>query len=107
MGMGEAIRDRRARSALALGPVRGGDAASRLPDRPPARLPPRRPRTGSADRRQPDADLVLAGGPLLRAARLLRRPLAALLRAGAEHPRGARPGVLVAGLDAGPLQSLL
>ena len=35
--------------------------------------PPRRPHPGGADRRQPDADLVLAGGPLLRAAGLLRR----------------------------------
>ena len=43
---------------------------------------------GRAGRRQPDADLVLAGGPLLRAAGLLRRALAALLRAGAGHRRG-------------------
>ena len=41
--------------------------------RPRAGEPARRPDRGGARRRQPDADLVLAGGPLLRAAGLLRR----------------------------------
>ena len=73
LGLGEGVRHRRGRPALALGPVRRRHGAGRLPDRPPAGDPPRRPRPGGADRRQPDADLVLAGGALLRAAGLLRR----------------------------------
>ena len=72
--------------ALALGAVRRRDGPGRLPARARAGEPPRRPDRRGARRRQPDADLVLAGGPLLRAARLLLRALAALLRARAAAP---------------------
>ena len=49
-------------------------------DRRGAVEPPRRPDRGRPGRGQPDADLVLAGGALLRAPGLLLRGLAALLR---------------------------
>ena len=107
LGLGQGVRHRRGRPALALGPVRRGHGSGRLPDRSPACVPPRRPRPGGADRRQPDADLVLAGGPLLRAAGLLRRARDLLLRAGARHGPGPRPRLLGAGFGAGALQPLL
>ena len=81
---------------------------ARLPDRQAAGEPPRRPHPRRPPRLQPDADLVLAGGPLLRAARLLRRALLPLLPA---RPRQRRPpprtGALGGGLGARPRQPLL
>ena len=68
-------------TALALGALRRGHDPGRLSDRPRAGEPAGRADRRGARRRQPDADLVLAGGPLLRAAGLLLRALAALLPA--------------------------
>ena len=87
LGLDPADRHRRVRPALGLGRRRRRHGAGRLPARGRAEQPPRRHRRRGPGRGQPDAALVLAGGPRLRALRPAHRALAALLR-----PRpGARP----------------
>ena len=94
LGLGEGLRHGGDRAALALGAVRRRDRPRRLPDRPRAGEPAHGADRGGDRRRQPDADLVLAGGTLLRGAGLLRRARPALLRTRAAHARGAGPGAL-------------
>ena len=86
LGVDAADRDRGVRPALGLRPGGRGDGPRRLPDRRRAAQPPRRPRRRGAGRGQPDAALVLAGGPRLRALLAADGGLVPLLR-----PRAA-PG---------------
>ena len=107
LGLGKGVRHRRIRAALALGPLRPRHRSGRLRDRHRALEQARRADRGGPGRRQPDADLVLAGGPLLRGAGLLLRRLAALLRPRPAHRQRARSFPLGARLGTGPLQPLL
>ena len=114
-------RDGRVRAALALGRGRGGDDPGRLPGRHRADSPADGPISGrssrnrpigrgcrgGAGRGQPDAALVLAGGPCLRLAGSALRGLAALLRAGAAERGPARHRPLGGRLRPGARHSLL
>ncbi len=68
---------------------------------------PGRPHRGRPGRLQPLPGLVLAGGPLIRAARPLRRLGPLLLRPLPERPLGAQPGAVGDRLRAGPRLALL
>ena len=107
LGLGARLRARRMGHPLALGAGRVADRAARLPDRPAAGGPPRRPRPHRHPRLLPDADLVLAGGAVLRLPGPLRRALVLLLPARSRHPPRPRPGALGGGLLARAGQSLL
>src|SRR5580692_2508683 len=86
LGLGPDLRLRRGRAAIAVGPRRNARRARLLRDRREADLATRRADRGRAHSLQPVSRLVLAGGPLVRAARAPERALAARIRI---RPRGA------------------
>ena len=107
LGLDEGLRDRRIRAALALRLFRPRDGPGRVRHRRGALQQARRPDRGHPGGGQPDADLVLAGGPLLRGPGLLLRRLSPFLRPSPAHPQWSGPLALGARLGARPHQPLL
>ena len=108
LALGAAGRDRRDLDAVALGAGGDGLDRRRLPRRPrPAAAAPVGPDRGGGGRRQPGADLVLTGRPLLRAGLPADRSLLSLLRQGAPRRRAFGPGLVGSVLGSGDRDPLL